>query len=46
LNQEKIVFVLQALLNRYHVVDMGIEQQSLEKVIQRIYENELSSFKT
>jgi ABC-2 type transport system ATP-binding protein len=42
LKQERIVSVLQSLLNKYHVIDMGIEEQSLEKVIQRIYENELS----
>ena len=35
---EQIVPALQALLNRYQIVDMGIQEQSLEKVIQRLFE--------
>jgi ABC-type uncharacterized transport system ATPase subunit len=38
LKHEQIVPVLQALLNRYRIVDMGIQEQSLEKVIQRLFE--------
>ena len=40
IRQEQIVPTLQALMNRYQVVEMGLEEQSLEKVIQRIYEEE------
>jgi ABC-2 type transport system ATP-binding protein len=36
--QDQIVPTLQKLMSRYQVVDMGIEEQSLEKVIQRLYE--------
>ncbi|MGZ3686975.1 MAG: ABC transporter ATP-binding protein [Bdellovibrionota bacterium] len=39
---EQIVSVLQALMNHYHIVDMGIEEQSLEKVIQRLYQETAS----
>ncbi len=38
LKQEQIVPVLQNLMTRFQVVDMGIEEQSLENVIQRLYE--------
>jgi ABC-2 type transport system ATP-binding protein len=38
--QEQIVTVLQALMNRYRIIDMGIEEQSLEKVIHRLYEGD------
>lgn len=38
--QEQIVGVLQKLMNELHIIDMGIEQQSLERVIQRIYSEE------
>jgi ABC-2 type transport system ATP-binding protein len=38
--QEQIVALLQILMNRFTIVDMGIEEQSLEKVIQRIYSEE------
>jgi ABC-type uncharacterized transport system ATPase subunit len=38
IKQEQIVTLLQSLMNKYHIVDMGIEEQSLEKVIQRLYQ--------
>jgi ABC-2 type transport system ATP-binding protein len=38
LKQEQIAPVMQALLAKYRVVDMAIEEQSLERVIQRLYE--------
>jgi ABC-2 type transport system ATP-binding protein len=37
IKQDQIVSVLQALMQKFQIVDMGIEEQSLEKVIQRIY---------
>jgi ABC-2 type transport system ATP-binding protein len=37
LTREQIVPTLQKLMPRYSIVDMGIEEQSLESVIQRIY---------
>ncbi|MBI2711250.1 MAG: ATP-binding cassette domain-containing protein [Bdellovibrio sp.] len=40
LKQDQIVNVLQSLMQSLHIVDMGIEQQSLERVIQRIYSEE------
>jgi ABC-type uncharacterized transport system ATPase subunit len=40
IKQDQIVPVLQALLGRYSIVDMGIEEQSLENVIQRLYAEE------
>jgi ABC-2 type transport system ATP-binding protein len=36
--QDQIVHTLQKLMGRFEIVDMGIEEQSLEQVIQRIYE--------
>lgn len=36
--KDQIVPILQQLMNRYQIVDMGLEEQSLEKVIQRLYE--------
>lgn len=41
--KDQIVPVLQSLMRHYEIIDMGIEEQSLEKVIQRIYEEEKSS---
>jgi ABC-2 type transport system ATP-binding protein len=42
--QDQIVPLLQAIMKRYTIVDMGIEEQSLEAVIQRLYtEGELMS---
>ena len=38
--QDQMVALLQKLINRYQIVDMGIEEQSLEKVIQRLYEED------
>jgi ABC-2 type transport system ATP-binding protein len=35
--QDQIVMVLQNLLRHFQIIDMGIEEPSLEKVIQRIY---------
>ena len=40
IKQDQIVGVLQNLLKRFQIVDMGIEEPSLEKVIQRIYQEE------
>ena len=37
IKQEQIVSVLQILMNRFQIADMGVEGQSLEKVIQRLY---------
>ncbi len=39
LKTEQIVPVLQAAMGAYTIVDMGVEEQSLEVVIQRIYES-------
>ena len=38
--QDQIVHLLQTLMKRFTIIDMGIEEQSLEKVIQRIYSEE------
>lgn len=43
IKQEQIVSILQALLSRFQIIDMGIEEESLEKVIQRIYSEETAS---
>jgi ABC-2 type transport system ATP-binding protein len=40
LPRQQIPSLLQATLARYTLVDMAIEEQSLEKVIQRLYETE------
>jgi ABC-2 type transport system ATP-binding protein len=40
LKQDQIVSVLQSLMRQFQIIDMGIEEQSLEKVIQRLYEDE------
>lgn len=40
IKQDQIVSTLQSLMSRFQIVDMGIEEQSLEAVIQRIYEEE------
>ncbi len=40
IKQDQIVSVLQAVISRFQILDMGIEEQSLEKVIQRIYSEE------
>jgi ABC-2 type transport system ATP-binding protein len=40
IKQDQIVPVLQSLMSKYQIVDMGIEGQSLEKVIQNLYEEE------
>jgi ABC-2 type transport system ATP-binding protein len=37
IKQEQIVSILQVLMGQFQIVDMGIEEQSLEKVIQRLY---------
>lgn len=39
INVDHIVTVLQKLMARYSIVNMGIEEQSLESVIQRLYSN-------
>lgn len=36
--QDQIVRVLSQLMGKFQVIDMGVEEQSLEKVIQRLYE--------
>lgn len=43
LSQDQIVSTLQKVMSRYTVVDMGIEEQSLEAVIQRIYEGKAAT---
>ncbi len=43
IGQEQIVGVLQALMGRVQIIDMGIEQQSLEHVIQKLYSEERAS---
>lgn len=40
LKQDQIVSTLQALMSKYRIIDMGIEEPSLESVIQRIYSDE------
>jgi ABC-2 type transport system ATP-binding protein len=40
IQQEQIVKVLQALMNKYQITDMGIEEPSLESVIEKLYEEE------
>jgi ABC-type uncharacterized transport system ATPase subunit len=40
LKRNLIAATLQGLMGRYTLVDMSIEEQSLEKVIQRLYESE------
>jgi ABC-2 type transport system ATP-binding protein len=40
IKQDQIVAILQKVMSKYHIADMGIEEQSLEAVIQRIYEEE------
>jgi ABC-type uncharacterized transport system ATPase subunit len=40
IKQDQIVSILQKLMASYQIVDMGIEEQGLETVIQRIYEEE------
>jgi ABC-2 type transport system ATP-binding protein len=38
IKQDQIVSVLQALMKHFSIIDMGIEEQSLEDVIQRLFE--------
>jgi ABC-2 type transport system ATP-binding protein len=40
LPKERIVRTLQELMGQFQIVDMGIEEQSLESVIQRLYEGQ------
>jgi ABC-2 type transport system ATP-binding protein len=40
IHQNQIVSVLQAVMGKYQITDMGIEEQSLERVIQKLYEEE------
>ena len=40
LPRNQITSTLQSLMSKYTLVDMAIEEQSLEKVIQRLYESE------
>ena len=37
IHQNQIVPILQAAMNKYLITDMGIEEQSLERVIQKLY---------
>ncbi len=41
--QDQIVRTLQELMAKFSVVDMGVEEQSLEKVIQRLFEGSSES---
>jgi ABC-2 type transport system ATP-binding protein len=43
IKKDQIVGVLQSLMSRHQIVDMGIEEQSLEMVIHRIYEGGATS---
>jgi ABC-2 type transport system ATP-binding protein len=43
LHQNQIVPTLQAVMGRYQITDMGIEEQSLENVIQKLYSEERAS---
>lgn len=38
LPRDQIVTILQAMLSKFQLVDMGIEEENLENVIQRMYE--------
>lgn len=40
IHQNQIVPILQAAMGRYQITDMGIEEQSLERVIQKLYESD------
>jgi ABC-2 type transport system ATP-binding protein len=40
IKQDQIVPTLQSLMKNHQIVDMGIEEQSLERVIQRLYEED------
>lgn len=40
IKQDQIVSILQLLMGEYHIVDMGIEEPSLEMIIQRLYAEE------
>ena len=40
IKQEQIAPVLQVLLQKFTIIDMGIQEPSLESVIQRLYEEE------
>ena len=42
IKQEQIVAVLQAMMKHYQIIDMGIEEQSLEKVIKNLFSTEQS----
>jgi ABC-2 type transport system ATP-binding protein len=45
IKQDQIVSVLQALMKKFQIIDMGIEEQSLEKVIQRLFAEERAGVK-
>ena len=40
IHQNEIVPILQSAMGRYQITDMGIEEQSLERVIQKLYEED------
>jgi ABC-2 type transport system ATP-binding protein len=40
IKQDEIVSVLQTLMKKYQIIDMGIEEASLESVIQKLYEGD------
>lgn len=40
IHQNQIVPILQATMGKFQITDMGIEEQSLEHVIQKLYEEE------
>ncbi|RYZ72071.1 MAG: ATP-binding cassette domain-containing protein [Proteobacteria bacterium] len=46
IHRDEVTKVLQAVMSKTQVVDMGIEEPSLESVIQRIYESEPSGAQT
>jgi ABC-2 type transport system ATP-binding protein len=43
IKKDQIVSVLQKLMHKHEIVDMGIQEQSLEMVIQRLYSEERPS---
>jgi ABC-2 type transport system ATP-binding protein len=40
IHQNQIVSTLQGLMGKFNITDMGIEEQSLERVIQKLYEED------
>jgi hypothetical protein len=46
IQQTQIVPVLQSLMGKFQITDMGVEEQSLERVIQKLYEEDRVSAET